>query len=108
MPDDKANYTRVVRKAAPVLDLSASTLPAAEMVPYTAVRRSGEAVIDLSASSLPTAPGPRNEESLTVAPTRVQLPVVSLSAEYLVMGYLMRRNILVYKAPPFNEGYDLI
>lgn len=24
------------------------------------------------------------------------------------MGYLMRRNILVYKAPPLNEGYDLI
>ena len=26
----------------------------------------------------------------------------------LVMGYLMRRNILAYKAPPNNEGYDLI
>ena len=24
------------------------------------------------------------------------------------MGYLMRRNILVYKAPERNEGYDLI
>jgi hypothetical protein len=24
------------------------------------------------------------------------------------MGYLMRRNILTYKAPPKNEGYDLI
>lgn len=24
------------------------------------------------------------------------------------MGYLMRRNILTYKAPPGNEGYDLI
>jgi hypothetical protein len=24
------------------------------------------------------------------------------------MGYLMRRNILTYKAPPNNEGYDLI
>jgi hypothetical protein len=24
------------------------------------------------------------------------------------MGLLMRRNILVYKAPPNNEGYDLI
>jgi len=35
-------------------------------------------------------------------------PVVSLSAEYLVMGHLMRRNILTYKAPPNNEGYDLI
>ena len=38
----------------------------------------------------------------------LRLPVVSLSAEYLVMGYLMRRNILTYKAPPNNEGYDLI
>lgn len=36
------------------------------------------------------------------------LPVVSLSAEYLTMGYLLRRNILAYKAPPNNEGYDLI
>jgi hypothetical protein len=36
------------------------------------------------------------------------LPVVSLGAEYLVMGHLMRRNILAYKAPPHNEGYDLI
>jgi len=35
-------------------------------------------------------------------------PVVSLGAEYLVMGYLMRRNILAYKAPPNNEGYDII
>ena len=35
-------------------------------------------------------------------------PVVSLGAEYLVMGHLMRRNIMVYKAPPRNEGYDLI
>ena len=26
----------------------------------------------------------------------------------MVMGYLMRRNILTYKAPPNNEGYDLI
>jgi len=38
----------------------------------------------------------------------LRLPVVSFGAEYLVMGYLMRRNILVYKAPPNNEGYDLI
>jgi hypothetical protein len=36
------------------------------------------------------------------------LPVVSLSAEHLAIGYLMRRNILAYKAPPNNEGYDLI
>ena len=38
----------------------------------------------------------------------LRLPVVSASAEYLVMGYLMRRNILAYKAPQNNEGYDLI
>ena len=37
-----------------------------------------------------------------------RLPVVSLSAEYLAIGHLMRRNILTYKAPPNNEGYDLI
>ncbi|MFC1745906.1 hypothetical protein ACFL35_18080 [Candidatus Riflebacteria bacterium] len=38
----------------------------------------------------------------------LRLPVVSIGAEYLVMGYLMRRNILTYKAPERNEGYDLI
>jgi hypothetical protein len=38
----------------------------------------------------------------------LRLPVVSAGAEFLVMGYLMRRNILAYKAPPNNEGYDLI
>jgi hypothetical protein len=38
----------------------------------------------------------------------LRLPVVSASSEYLVMGSLMRRNILTYKAPPNNEGYDLI
>jgi hypothetical protein len=37
-----------------------------------------------------------------------RLPVVSASAELLVMGHLMRRNVLTYKAPPNNEGYDLI
>ncbi|EQD38799.1 hypothetical protein B2A_11333, partial [mine drainage metagenome] len=37
-----------------------------------------------------------------------RFPIISAGAEYLVMGYLMRRNILVYKAPPNNEGYDLI
>jgi hypothetical protein len=36
----------------------------------------------------------------------LRLPVVSASAEYLVMGYLMRRNILAYKAPPNNEGFS--
>ena len=38
----------------------------------------------------------------------LRLPVVSAGAEFLVMGHLMRRNILAYKAPPNNEGYDLI
>ena len=38
----------------------------------------------------------------------LRLSVVSEGAEYLVMGNLMRRNILTYKAPPGNEGYDLI
>jgi len=35
-------------------------------------------------------------------------PVVNLAAEYLAMGHLMRRNIMAYKAPPNNEGYDII
>ena len=34
-------------------------------------------------------------------------PVISLGAEHLAMGFLLRRNILTYKAPPNNEGYDL-
>jgi hypothetical protein len=38
----------------------------------------------------------------------LRLPVVSAGAEFLVMGHLMRRNILAYKAPPNNEGSDLI
>ena len=38
----------------------------------------------------------------------LRLPVVAASSEYLVMGHLMRRNILAYKAPQNNEGYDLI
>ena len=37
-----------------------------------------------------------------------QLPLMHDAAEYLAIGYLMRRNILAYKAPPRNEGYDLI
>ena len=41
-------------------------------------------------------------------PAFTRFPVVSLGAEYLVMGHLMRRNILTYKAPPNFEGYDLI
>ena len=39
---------------------------------------------------------------------KLSLPVVSLSAEYLVIGHLLRRNILTYKAPPNNQGYDLL
>ncbi|MGA7991415.1 MAG: hypothetical protein WCC53_08295 [Thermoanaerobaculia bacterium] len=38
----------------------------------------------------------------------LRLPVVSLGAEHLVIGHLMRRNVLAYKAPPNHEGYDLI
>ena len=38
----------------------------------------------------------------------LRFPVMAEGAEYLVMGNLMRRNILTYKAPPLNEGYDLI
>src|SRR5436309_14874081 len=37
-----------------------------------------------------------------------RLPLMHDAAEYLAMGYLLRRNILAYKAPPRNEGYDLI
>lgn len=39
---------------------------------------------------------------------RLVLPVVTMAAEHLVVGHLMRRNIMTYKAPPRNEGYDLI
>ena len=38
----------------------------------------------------------------------LRLPVLAAGAEYIAMGYLMRRNVLAYKAPPNNEGYDLI
>jgi hypothetical protein len=38
----------------------------------------------------------------------LRFPVLSEDAEYLDMGNLMRRNILAYKAPPLNEGCDLI
>jgi hypothetical protein len=38
----------------------------------------------------------------------LRLPVLTVGAEHLVLGYLMRRNILAYKAPPMNEGYDII
>ena len=41
-------------------------------------------------------------------PKRRLLPVIAHGAEHLIMGYLLRRNILAYKAPPRNEGYDII
>lgn len=47
-----------------------------------------------------------NEEARSAAFQRY--PVISLGAEHLVMGNLLRRNILAYKAPPNNEGYDVI
>ena len=40
--------------------------------------------------------------------TPLRLPIVSAGAEFLVMGNLMRRNVLTYKAPQNHEGYDLI
>jgi hypothetical protein len=51
----------------------------------------------------------KNPKAVVVPkPSRHMLPVVAHGAEYLVQGHLMRRNILTYKAPPNNEGYDLI
>lgn len=47
---------------------------------------------------------PDGKETQRVA----RFPAISLSAEYLVMGHLLCRNVLTYKAPPMNEGYDLI
>lgn len=47
---------------------------------------------------------PDGEEARRAA----RFPAISLSAEYLVMGHLLRRNVLTDKAPPMNEGYDLI
>jgi len=37
-----------------------------------------------------------------------KLRLVSQGAEYLVMGYLMCRNIQVRKAQPNTKGYDLV
>lgn len=37
-----------------------------------------------------------------------KLRLVSQGSEYLVMGYLMCRNIQVRKAQPNNKGYDLV
>ena len=41
-------------------------------------------------------------------PRFLRFPVIAKGAEHLTRGYLMRRNILAYEAPPNNEGYDLI
>jgi len=35
----------------------------------------------------------------------LRLPVVPLGAEYLVMGQLMRSNILPYEAPSYSNDY---
>ena len=35
-------------------------------------------------------------------------PIIERGAEYLTMGYLMRRNIRTYQARPNNPGYDFI
>jgi hypothetical protein len=41
-------------------------------------------------------------------PKYSRYPAINLGAEHLAMGYLLRRNIMAYKAPPNNEGYDLV
>jgi hypothetical protein len=46
--------------------------------------------------------------STSQAKSYLRFPVISHGAEFLVQGYLMRRNILTYKAPQNNAGYDLI
>jgi hypothetical protein len=38
----------------------------------------------------------------------LRIPVVKAGAEYLVMGYIMRRNRLTYQEPLYNEGYDIV
>jgi len=43
-----------------------------------------------------------------MARTFTRYPTISLAAEHFAMAHLLRRNILTYKAPPYNEGYDLI
>lgn len=39
---------------------------------------------------------------------RCNFPILSIGAEYYAMAMLMRRNIMTFKAPERNEGYDLI
>lgn len=53
-------------------------------------------------------PPPVYKNPMPAPKKALRLPVVSLAAEYLVMGHLLRRNVLTYKAPEGNEGYDLI
>ncbi len=50
----------------------------------------------------------RDQTDMTMNSKMLRFPVLSEGAEHLVMGNLMKRNILTYKAPPMNEGYDLI
>jgi hypothetical protein len=62
----------------------------------------------LCACSLEFADGRTIKQTTMETKPARRLPVVALSAEFLTIGNLMRRNILAYKAPPNNEGYDLI
>jgi hypothetical protein len=39
---------------------------------------------------------------------RCNFPILSIGAEYYAIAMLMRRNIMTFKAPERNEGYDLI
>jgi hypothetical protein len=50
----------------------------------------------------------RREEVLMPRGSPLVFSILNQAAEFLVMGYLMGRNILAYKAPPNNEGYDII
>jgi Mg2+/Co2+ transporter CorC len=43
----------------------------------------------------------------TKAP-HLRFPVISEGSEYLVMGNLMRRNVLTYRVSLRNEDYDVI
>ncbi len=55
-----------------------------------------------------SSPGVVGLRAMQTVPDALRFPVVSHGAEFLVQGYLMLRNILTYKAPPNNEGYDLV
>lgn len=55
---------------------------------------------------------PLNSQTTSAPACQIKMPLdyplSALGAEHLAIGYLMRRNILAYKAPPNNQGYDLI